>query len=99
MSVLLFRVTRDGHEGPEKSAVPDVDECHGDPGVDAEDFDAGKGRQDAGHEAQEIGDARHRDRDGGIAHRPGKLKKEVVERLKCRTSEVRLGIRFPLRPG
>ena len=67
MAVLLFRVTGDGQEAAEERQVPDVDEPDRDAGVEAENSDARKRRDDSGQKTEEVGQRRHGDGDGGVA--------------------------------
>ena len=85
MTILLFSVAGDGHEGAEEGTVPDVDEGDGNARIDAEDPNAGEGRQHAGHETQKVRDTRHGDGDGGVAHRSGRKKK----RKEAKNSRIR----------
>ena len=77
MPVFLLCVTGDGHECRKEGDVPDVDEGHGDPGVDAEDLDARERGQDSSHEAQEVSDARHCNGHSSVTHRPAGQKDRI----------------------
>ena len=67
VTVFFLGIACQGQEPAEQGQVPEVDEGHGDAGVEAEDPDAGKRGHDSGQEAAEVGEWRHCDGDGRVA--------------------------------
>jgi hypothetical protein len=56
VKVASLGMTGQRQAGPEESEMPDVDKPNSRTGVDAEDPHAGKGSDDAGEEAEEVGE-------------------------------------------
>ena len=55
VTIVFLGVSGDGEEPPEEGEVPDVDEGHRDAGVEAENPDTWKWRDDTGKKAEEVG--------------------------------------------